>query len=492
MNVNEINYPGAQFDKEQVEKTLDGKDAKRMLLTMRRRQQVHDGSFSDHRVLKALLESEEPYPGFDDDKEELLQHFVSGHDFALKRFLEGVEHKSRVYSGDRTDPVVKELDSLAFTYNGWEDNAEHVVYNLDRKDANRNLESMKRKQQLHDGTCDHSGIIGIVQEGNYTYPGFQDDKHEAMILFSNGYNVLLKRTLEGIRQKQRLHEGDRSDDVVIKLDKLVFTYSGWKKDRRAVVKTLDRKIANRILLGMKRKEQLLKGTVKHRGILRLLRQGNYNYPGFKTDKQEALHLFSEGYEVALKRLIEKIDKKQQAHFGNRTDYDLIQVDLLRSTFNYEGWEDDAARIQDIQYKDTAVRLFKGMQRKQDLKEKKNAKHPGIRRLQKNEFSYPGWDSDKKATILLYSRGHDASCQQMIDAMDQRQRIYDTYKTEGVDDTNADTCVICLDKTPDSTFVPCGHMCLCSDCAEVCRDESPLTACPICLQPHTAIIKIYHS
>ena len=104
MNVNEINYPGAQFDKEQVEKTLDGKDAKRMLLTMRRRQQVHDGSFSDHRVLKALLESEEPYPGFDDDKEELLQHFVSGHDFALKRFLEGVEHKSRVYSGDRTDP----------------------------------------------------------------------------------------------------------------------------------------------------------------------------------------------------------------------------------------------------------------------------------------------------------------------------------------------------------------------------------------------------
>ena len=459
-------------------------------LMMKRKQQIHDGTFDDHEGITQMLKENHKYPGFEKDKKEVLDNFLHGHDVSLQRALDGVERIARIHKGDRSEAVLVELDSLKFTYEGWKDDQTDVEYNLDRKAAKRGILSMKRKQQLKDGTCNHVGIIRLVKQDNFTYPDFEEDKNEALLLFSQGYDISLNRALEGIDQQQRMHAGDRSDDVLVELDASVFTYKGWQHDKREVEANLDRKHAMRLLLAMKRKEQLYKETVRDDGIIMLMGRGNYKYPGFKRDKKEAMEMFSQGYELSLQRQLKVIEQKQRAHNGDRTDYELILVDLHRTAFTYNGWKDDMVKVEGPEHKDIVQRLFQGMKRKQQIHDKTCA-HPGIARLQRNEFDYPAWEKDKESTLILFTRGHDVSCQRSLDAMDQRQSIYESYKADTPAIPDQDCCVICTEKRVECTFVPCGHLCVCSDCAELCTNETPIDKCPVCMEPHTSIMKIYH-
>jgi len=53
------------------------------------------------------------------------------------------------------------------------------------------------------------------------------------------------------------------------------------------------------------------------------------------------------------------------------------------------------------------------------------------------------------------------------------------------------CAICLENEPDSALYPCGHMCMCYDCAvSVQKQRSAL--CPMCRQPIVDILRIYRS
>ncbi|KAL1819561.1 hypothetical protein DCAR_0415845 [Daucus carota subsp. sativus] len=49
------------------------------------------------------------------------------------------------------------------------------------------------------------------------------------------------------------------------------------------------------------------------------------------------------------------------------------------------------------------------------------------------------------------------------------------------------CVICLSEPPDTTVLPCRHMCMCSGCAKVLRCQT--NRCPICRQPIERLLEI---
>ena len=53
------------------------------------------------------------------------------------------------------------------------------------------------------------------------------------------------------------------------------------------------------------------------------------------------------------------------------------------------------------------------------------------------------------------------------------------------DTGDDTCSICLDRTIDSAFIPCGHQAACVECAR--RLEGP---CPICREPIADLLQTF--
>ncbi|XP_011094673.1 probable E3 ubiquitin-protein ligase LOG2 isoform X2 [Sesamum indicum] len=49
------------------------------------------------------------------------------------------------------------------------------------------------------------------------------------------------------------------------------------------------------------------------------------------------------------------------------------------------------------------------------------------------------------------------------------------------------CVICLSEAPDTTVLPCRHMCMCSECAKVLTLQT--NRCPICRQPVERLLEI---
>ncbi|KAL2323267.1 hypothetical protein Fmac_027646 [Flemingia macrophylla] len=49
------------------------------------------------------------------------------------------------------------------------------------------------------------------------------------------------------------------------------------------------------------------------------------------------------------------------------------------------------------------------------------------------------------------------------------------------------CVICLSEPPDTTVVPCCHMCMCRGCAKVSMFQT--TRCPICRQPVVRYLEV---
>ena len=57
--------------------------------------------------------------------------------------------------------------------------------------------------------------------------------------------------------------------------------------------------------------------------------------------------------------------------------------------------------------------------------------------------------------------------------------------EGVE--NSRECVICMTEPRDTTVLPCRHMCMCSECANVLRMQSE--KCPICRTPISSLLKI---
>ena len=56
-----------------------------------------------------------------------------------------------------------------------------------------------------------------------------------------------------------------------------------------------------------------------------------------------------------------------------------------------------------------------------------------------------------------------------------------------DDVNGTDCVICLTNARDTTIIPCLHLCLCSQCAQVLSLNT--RKCPVCRTPATGLLQI---
>jgi len=66
-------------------------------------------------------------------------------------------------------------------------------------------------------------------------------------------------------------------------------------------------------------------------------------------------------------------------------------------------------------------------------------------------------------------------------------VYDIYGIEQSLSTTAEECVICLTEMRDTVVIPCRHMCVCHQCAQVLRFQS--YKCPICRGAVRSMLKI---
>lgn len=61
------------------------------------------------------------------------------------------------------------------------------------------------------------------------------------------------------------------------------------------------------------------------------------------------------------------------------------------------------------------------------------------------------------------------------------------QTKTVQDTD---CRICFDKKIDVVLTPCGHHCLCQNCANLVKSKNQ--GCPICRKKIDQVVKVYAS
>ncbi|KAK3242653.1 hypothetical protein CYMTET_47676 [Cymbomonas tetramitiformis] len=65
-------------------------------------------------------------------------------------------------------------------------------------------------------------------------------------------------------------------------------------------------------------------------------------------------------------------------------------------------------------------------------------------------------------------------------------LIDTRPTLPFRENNDHVCVLCMDETPSVAIIPCGHMCMCTECAKNARVKT----CPLCRAMAKGTLKVY--
>ncbi len=59
-----------------------------------------------------------------------------------------------------------------------------------------------------------------------------------------------------------------------------------------------------------------------------------------------------------------------------------------------------------------------------------------------------------------------------------------------EDRKEHTCVVCMDKEVNHVMVPCGHLCVCGECAKQLKSQK-LSACPVCRRKPKIVQRVFY-
>ena len=90
------------------------------------------------------------------------------------------------------------------------------------------------------------------------------------------------------------------------------------------------------------------------------------------------------------------------------------------------------------------------------------------------------------------RNRKRSFQETLQSMSSETQSRLSLGNDGRSDTNnRSTCVICHDEVAIMAVSPCGHVCLCNNCADVCMGgHTAQRKCPLCRGNMSSVLRIY--
>jgi hypothetical protein len=148
----------------------------------------------------------------------------------------------------------------------------------------------------------------------------------------------------------------------------------------------------------------------HTDDLRCLEK--YHLTGNKVDFEDTLH---------------KIKESQNMFIGNRSHPFLVQLDTLRGTLTYDGWEDDFKAAEEEHLEDHGMfdfdSIITGMQRKQAL-HVGDRSHGDIQIIDSlsDRVSYLGWREDIKEAMWYHTSGFDIESNKYL--IIEKQRMFE--------------------------------------------------------------------
>lgn len=463
LSVDVFTYPNWEMDKTSVEKILcksknsfAGTYARRKLKSMEHKQHMHQGTILHPGILKLQTPGAYTYPENGIDMKMVFKHYLLGDDTGTDRVLSQIVFKQKLFDGDRSDPLLVELDNHTFTYQGWNSDKADIENTLATStrgcvhfNARRMLKGMENRQKVYEEEGCHPGL-NILHSEVFSYSTFRRDKRVALDLYEMGDDTAFEQLLKRMQFKQRLEDGDRSHPLLAIVDNaydLGFTYPRWNDDIQTVEETLIHSVnsfaefdARRLYRGMENKQRVYSGLDLHPGVA-ILNSGVFSYSGFKRDKKDAINEYRAGYDSAFEKRLDRIQEKQMMQDGDRTSPVLKTLDRTAA--------------------------FSSLKRK-EAPRKMLVFSPKNKEVSPPEQETPKMETVTERTIVIEKK---------------------------VERFVPDDCVICLEAPRTHIFSDCGHLTLCNMCAfkppyNKKKSRKTKFKCPICRKESKTIQKVY--
>jgi len=410
-------------------------------------------------------------------------------DFREKLFI--IQEKQRMYDGDRSHPRLCLLDELTLNYPGWErDFAKAEDYHVSLPDLfTGKIAGMKEKQKMYEGDRSHVNLVEL-DALRLTYPGWQEDVRWAEDAHTSKPFMFREKIME-IREKQKMYEGDRSHSHLVALDSLVLSYDGWQRDFKKAEEYHVKfpELFEGKLSGMREKQRMYNGDRTHPNLIKL-DSLQLSYPGWSADVAKAEEAHTHMPMEFRGRLFE-IQEKQRMYEGDRSNPRLVVLDEL--TLNYPGWERDVAKAE--QFHVRFPELFEG--KLAGIKEKQriyagndNTNRPPNHTASDNSVA---WASTARQNSTLPSHTldvptlHNFPHTKNLDQKKSSQPASASSNDDPKDGSQIGECIVCLQNPKTHAFVPCGHLCVCQGCVHPTMLKRK---CPICRQRATQAIKVF--
>jgi hypothetical protein len=415
--------------------------------------------------------------------------------------LFGLEEQQRMHLGDRSHPRLIELDSHSFSYPGFEKDIRlaeeyhlhHDFRKFDESQFKIQLLRMRDKTQVFLGDPSHPNLVPL-------------DQFQLRMEFKS-------------KQQQLSQQGDRLHANLQKLDSLQLTYPLWDVDfRKAEKDHQNQERFNQRLFLLEEQQRMYLGDRSHPRLLKL-DSYSFSFPGWEKEVNSAEH-FHLHYEphAYYDSHLQGMRDKQQMFLGDRSHPNLVLLDGL--LLSYPNWKADFIQAEQAHqngnaYKfKTQVKILKERQQEIQKVLLGDRWHPNLISLDELKLSYPGWQVDvEKAEKFHFSRTRlriseldsiKVAFKRMVEGMRSKQQLVDGYnsgETKNTEDGTSipatvpcspqeGTCVVCMTSRSTHALVPCGHFCLCGECAV--KTMNSAAQCPICRQAVQTSMKIFHA
>lgn len=407
------------------------------------------------------------------------------------------------------EKYLEELHGLDLRYPGWEKDVNAATESFHAGSEVNFLKAfrkLKDKQRVYD---DYKAFtrLNALAALEISYPGNEFDKQDVERWHlqhpsDDETDMIFQDKLEGLRNKERLFVGDRSHPNIQDLDALDLTYPGWEDDYQAAVTahcdTPARSFAN-ALHRLRQRQRVHEGDRSH-WRLKILDKLNLTYPGWETDvaEVEAWHFNSADNpknDKLYAEVIEGMKDQQQIFLGWDHDEDDPDeeedgtsegsISSIESSLRSEGAsvEKERANIKDMVqcYASIAENLSSMEGKKKQLLEKRTSSSVSTTdRAQHRSTSSTGRDP---APISRALGGTTVTV-----SLPQFSMKTEVSTSRPPKQLSLGKCEVCFTRPKTHVFVPCGHLCACAACSHKSMEETG--CCPICRHQSESSFRVF--